>query len=170
MLALTATISVEETEHSKKSGFDMIMRKPFDEQQFLEAIVKLTNGKAKTDIQPEPSHSSEQDISDLYDLSTLKSIGDKDFVNDMIHTFRNSAAKSIRNLRKATELKIRSGIKEEAHKMLPPARHLSANSLVASIEKLQKMADRSSFEEINAQIDRVENIYSLIKNDLETQV
>ena len=170
MLALTATISVEETEHSKKSGFDMIMRKPFDEQQFLEAIVKLTGGKQKTEAYMTASHSSETHGKDLYDLSTLKSIGDKDFVEDMITTFRTSAAKSIRNLRKATELKIRSGINEEAHKMLPPARHLSANTLVASIEKLQKMADRSSFEDINSQIDQVEDIYSLIKNDLETQV
>lgn len=165
MLALTATISTHEAELSKDSGFNEIMRKPFDEQEFLETIVRLTS-------KPNPStknHSSFMNGESLYDLSTLKSIGDKDFVDDMINTFRISASKSLKNLRKATELKIRSGIKEEAHKMLPPARHLSANSLVSALEKLQKMADRSSFDDINQQIDVVDEIYSLIKNDLETQ-
>lgn len=170
MMALTATISTEEINLSKKSGFDLIMRKPFDEQEFLEGIVELTGQKKYSNGHSSKAKSPELNGKDLYDLGTLKSIGDKDFVEDMISTFRTSATKSIRNLRKATELKIRSGIREEAHKMLPPARHLSANTLVSSIEKLQKMADKASFEEINAQIDEVEGIYSLIKNDLETKV
>lgn len=170
MMALTATISTEETDYGLRSGFNLVMRKPFDEQEFLEAIVQLTNSKNYSNGHSSKDITPNQKAKDLYDLSTLKSIGDKDFVNDMVSTFRTSASKSIRNLRKATELKIRSGIKEEAHKMLPPARHLSANTLVTSIEKLQKMADKSSFEEINDQIDEVEGIYSLIKNDLETQV
>lgn len=171
MMALTATISTEEINLSKKSGFDLIMRKPFDEQEFLEGIVELTSKKKNnSNGYSSKSHSAEESGKDLYDLSTLKSIGDKDFVEDMISTFKISANKSIRNLRKATELKIRTGIREEAHKMLPPARHLSADTLVASIEKLQKLADKASFEEINTQIDEVEGIYSLIKNDLETKV
>lgn len=170
MMALTATISNYERELSKDSGFDQIMRKPFDEAEFLEAIEQLTGSDKASNGQSKPNHSYQMNGEKLYDLGTLKSIGDKDFVNEMISTFRNSAAKSLKNLRKATELKIRSGIKEEAHKMLPPARHLSANTLVASLEKLQKMADRSSFEQIDKQIDEVEGIYSLIKKDLETQV
>ena len=88
----------------------------------------------------------------------------------MVNTFKISAAKSIINLYKAVDLKIRSSIKEEAHKMLTPARHLSANSLVSSIEKLQRMAEQASFEEINEQIKIVEEIYSQIKKDLESQV
>ncbi|MEC7754436.1 ATP-binding protein [Roseivirga sp. UBA1976] len=167
-LALTATISDQERLMSKKIGFDHIMRKPFDEAEFLEAVHQLTAQKTKTrnGIQ----HSQHMNGQSLYDLSTLKSIGDKDFVTEMVNTFKISAAKSIRNLYKAVDLKIRSSIKEEAHKMLPPARHLSANSLVSSIEKLQRMAEQASFEEINEQIKIVEEIYSQIKKDLESQV
>ena len=85
----------------------------------------------------------------------------------MIHTFKQSANTSLKNLRKAVKLQIRNGISDEAHKMLPPARHLSAKTLVTAIEKLQNMANTTSFEQISNQIDRVESIYTLIKKDLD---
>ena len=169
-LALTATISDHEKEQSKDSGFDKIMRKPFDEREFLQTILDLTSNEDQKNGEMHINPSSQMEGEKLYDLSTLKSIGDKDFVDEMVATFRNSAARSIRNLYKAVDLQIRASIKEEAHKMLPPARHLSAISLVRDIEKLQKMAERSSFEDILAQIKLVEEIYSLIRKDLETNV
>lgn len=170
MMALTATISNHERELSKDSGFNLIMRKPFDENEFLEAIIELTSSASDANGNNTPNRSYPENGQKLYDLDTLKSIGDKDFVNEMIDTFRSSANKSLANLRKAVKLKIRSGIKEEAHKMLPPARHLSAEVLVNSLEKLQKMAEKSSFEDLDKQIDEVESIYFAIKKDLETQV
>ena len=47
MMALTATISNYERELSKTSGFNHIMRKPFDEQEFLEVIETLTNPEGR---------------------------------------------------------------------------------------------------------------------------
>ena len=171
-IALTATISDQEKLKSKNSGFNYIMRKPFQEDELLKNIEDLTKQKPKSvnTVPKKPANKQQLGLAAgevLFDLSTLKSIGDKDFVDEMIHTFKQSASTSLKNLRKAVKLKIRNGISDEAHKMLPPARHLSAKSLVAAIEKLQSMAKSASFEQISDQIDRVENIYTLIKKDLE---
>ena len=171
-IALTATISDQEKLKSKNSGFNYIMRKPFQEDELLKNIEDLTKQKPKSvnTVPKKPANKQQLGLAAgevLFDLSTLKSIGDKDFVDEMIHTFKQSASTSLKNLRKAVKLKIRNGISDEAHKMLPPARHLSAKSLVAAIEKLQSMAKTASFEQISDQIDRVENIYTLIKKDLE---
>ena len=171
-IALTATISDQEKLKSKNSGFNYIMRKPFQEDELLKNIEDLTKQKPKSvnTAPKKPANKQQLGLAAgevLFDLSTLKSIGDKDFVDEMIHTFKQSASTSLKNLRKAVKLKIRNGISDEAHKMLPPARHLSAKSLVAAIEKLQSMAKTASFEQISDQIDRVENIYTLIKKDLE---
>ena len=170
MMALTATISNYERELSKTSGFNHIMRKPFDEQEFLEVIETLTNPEGRDKSILNGNKSKKVNAENLYDLNTLKSIGDQDFVNEMVSTFKTSATKSLKNLRKATDLEIRTGIREEAHKMLPPARHLSAYVLVEAIEKLQSMAEKSSFEDIDRQINKVEEIYSLIKDDLDSKV
>ena len=146
------------------------MRKPFDEQEFLEVIETLTNPEGRDKSILNGNKSKKVNAENLYDLNTLKSIGDQDFVNEMVSTFKTSATKSLKNLRKATDLEIRTGIREEAHKMLPPARHLSAYVLVEAIEKLQSMAEKSSFEDIDRQINKVEEIYSLIKDDLDSKV
>ncbi|MHA7099583.1 ATP-binding protein [Roseivirga pacifica] len=169
-IALTATISDQEKLQSKNSGFNSIMRKPFDEQELLATIQDVTQKKPNTDSKPKEPNASQLGLAAgevLFDLSTLKSIGDKDFVDEMIHTFKQSANTSLKNLRKAVKLQIRNGISDEAHKMLPPARHLSAKTLVTAIEKLQNMANTASFEQISNQIDRVESIYTLIKKDLD---
>ncbi|WP_422355375.1 ATP-binding protein [Roseivirga pacifica] len=169
-IALTATISDQEKLQSKNSGFNSIMRKPFDEQELLATIQDVTQKKPDTNSKPKEPNASQLGLAAgevLFDLSTLKSIGDKDFVDEMIHTFKQSANTSLKNLRKAVKLQIRNGISDEAHKMLPPARHLSAKTLVTAIEKLQNMANTASFEQISNQIDRVESIYTLIKKDLD---
>ncbi|MCO6359213.1 response regulator [Roseivirga pacifica] len=169
-IALTATISDQEKLQSKNSGFNSIMRKPFDEQELLATIQDVTQKKPDTNSKPKEPNASHLGLAAgevLFDLSTLKSIGDKDFVDEMIHTFKQSANTSLKNLRKAVKLQIRNGISDEAHKMLPPARHLSAKTLVTAIEKLQNMANTASFEQISNQIDRVESIYTLIKKDLD---
>ncbi|WP_090256972.1 ATP-binding protein [Roseivirga pacifica] len=169
-IALTATISDQEKLQSKNSGFNSIMRKPFDEQELLATIKDVTQKKPDTSSKPKEPNASQLGLAAgevLFDLSTLKSIGDKDFVDEMIHTFKQSANTSLKNLRKAVKLQIRNGISDEAHKMLPPARHLSAKTLVTAIEKLQNMANTASFEQISNQIDRVESIYTLIKKDLD---
>ncbi|WP_268122824.1 ATP-binding protein [Roseivirga pacifica] len=169
-IALTATISDQEKLQSKNSGFNSIMRKPFDEQELLATIQDVTQKKPDTNPKPKEPNASQLGLAAgevLFDLSTLKSIGDKDFVDEMIHTFKQSANTSLKNLRKAVKLQIRNGISDEAHKMLPPARHLSAKTLVTAIEKLQNMANTASFEQISNQIDRVESIYTLIKKDLD---
>lgn len=163
IVALTATISTADLE--LKNIFNHVMRKPFNEVELIDVIKKLTKSVGGTEIKPNVPRVEEK----LFDLSNLRAIGDKDFVDEMISTFKTGAARSINNLRKAVKLEFRSGIKEEAHKMLPPARHLDAKSLVEAVEKLQRSADTASYSRITEQIENINKIYRSIVIALDTR-
>ncbi|WP_323755647.1 response regulator [Roseivirga sp.] len=156
MVALTATVSEQEMKESLDSGFDRILRKPFDENALLEMIRVET---MKTKMKKSPVAEIVTEVP-KFDLSGLREMGDDEFVNEMVDIFKSSSARSIENLKMAIELKIRDSLKNEAHKMLPPARHLSATDLVKALEALQIKADKETFDELSIRIAEIETIYN----------
>ncbi|KYG83713.1 ATP-binding protein [Roseivirga echinicomitans] len=156
MIALTATVSEQEMKESLASGFDRILRKPFDENALLEMIRVET---MKTKMKKSPAAEIVTEVA-KFDLSGLSEMGDDDFVKEMVDIFKSSSARSIENLKKAIQLKIRESLKNEAHKMLPPARHLSATDLVKALEALQAKADKETFDELSIRIAEIETIYN----------
>ncbi len=162
MIALTATVSEQEMKESLASGFNRVLRKPFDENALLEMIrVETMKTKMKSSSAPKMVKAVAK-----FDLSGLREMGDDDFVKEMVSIFKSSSARSIENLKKAIQLKIRESLKNEAHKMLPPARHLSATDLVKALETLQAKADRETFDELSIRIAEIETIYNGIKEAL----
>tara|TARA_R110001599_G_scaffold191266_2_gene386016 strand:- start:12450 stop:14870 length:2421 start_codon:yes stop_codon:yes gene_type:complete len=159
MIALTATVSEQEMKESLASGFDRILRKPFNENALLEMIRVET---MKTKMKKSPVAEIVIEVP-KFDLSGLREMGDDDFVKEMVDIFKSSSARSIENLKKAIQLKIRESLKNEAHKMLPPARHLSATDLVKALEALQIKADKETFDELSIRIAEIETIYNGIK-------
>jgi CheY-like chemotaxis protein len=162
MIALTATISETERAQSLKAGFNHILKKPFNEDDLIRLIERETSGRKTTAVMS----IQQSDKAPVFDLTSLSQMGDQDFVNEMIRIFKSSSARSIENCKKAVKLKIRDGISNEAHKMLPPARHLSANELVRALEALQRNAFKESFDELTARITEIEILYTGIKEAL----
>ncbi|MFT7381346.1 MAG: signal transduction histidine kinase/FixJ family two-component response regulator [Roseivirga sp.] len=162
MIALTATISEDERKQSIKAGFNHILKKPFNEEELLALIQgETTKRKAKAIMKVE-----RPDKAPNFDLTSLSQMGDQDFVDEMIRIFKSSSARSIENCKKAVKFKIRDGISNEAHKMLPPARHLSAIELVKALEGLQRNASKESFDQLSARIVEIESLYMGIKEGL----
>tara|TARA_R110000823_G_scaffold284631_1_gene403059 strand:+ start:438763 stop:441174 length:2412 start_codon:yes stop_codon:yes gene_type:complete len=162
MVALTATVSEQEMKESLDSGFDQILRKPFDENELLELIRMET---MKTNMKKSSPAKVVAEIP-KFDLTGLREMGDDDFVNEMVDIFKSSSARSIENLKKAIKLKIRDSLKNEAHKMLPPARHLGATDLVKALETLQMKAGKETFDELSVRIAEIEATYNGIKEAL----
>lgn len=162
MVALTATVSEQEMKESLDSGFDQILRKPFDENELLELIRMET---MKTNMKKSSPAKVVAEVP-KFDLTGLREMGDDDFVNEMVDIFKSSSARSIENLKKAIKLKIRDSLKNEAHKMLPPARHLGATDLVKALETLQMKAGKETFDELSVRIAEIEATYNGIKEAL----
>ncbi|MGW8123381.1 ATP-binding protein [Roseivirga echinicomitans] len=159
MIALTATVSEQEMKESLVAGFDRVLRKPFDENELLE-MIGIETMKARM---TQPSAAEMVTEMPKFDLSDLREMGDEEFVREMVDIFKSSSARSIENLKQAIQLKIRESLKNEAHKMLPPARHLGATDLVKALELIQTKADKESFHELSVRITEIETIYCGIK-------
>ncbi len=162
MVALTATVSEQDVRESLASGFDRILRKPFDENDLLEMVCIET---MKTKRRDSPYGKIVTKAAN-FDLSGLRQMGDEHFVKEMVDIFKSSSALSIENLKKAIYLKKRESLNNEAHKMLPPARHLSATDLIIALEALQAMADTEAFEELSIRVAEIEVIYKGLKKEL----
>jgi signal transduction histidine kinase/DNA-binding response OmpR family regulator len=160
MIALTAIISEDERKLNLKAGFNYVLKKPFDEHALLELIQNETKKRRKKTIIKVEIPEKEP----VFDLTSLRQMGDEDFLNEMIRIFKSSSARSIENCKKAIKLKFRDAISNEAHKMLPPARHLSATELVKALEGLQRNASKESFEALSSRVTEIEAFYNGIRD------
>ncbi|MEP1035246.1 ATP-binding protein [Ekhidna sp.] len=128
IIGLTATVSDQDMEMAKNSGIQHVLRKPFDTNELL----LLMN--TEKDAQNETS------INQLFSLEGLKKMGDNNFVTDMVETFISSTKENLRQLDALVENENWNEVGEVLHKIIAPARHLKADSLVALLKEHERSA------------------------------
>ncbi|WP_421872179.1 ATP-binding protein [Marinoscillum sp.] len=133
-IALTATVAQIDKKRTEQSGFNHILRKPFDEGELFTLISKSTPSAA-TD-----TSSTQGPTSDI-NLSSLERMGDRSFVIDMVQTFIDSATKEWSILEQSLAANDLATVANSAHKIVAPARHLKAEALVKLLKAMEKMAD-----------------------------
>ena len=137
LIALTATVAQIDKQKAQSSGFDHILRKPFDEAELFTIIAKSAPGnRPKTITKPTKKESMTQ-----IDLSSLQKMGDENFVIDMVETFIESANKEWTIIELALEAHDLDTVANSAHKIVAPARHLKAEKLVPLLKNIEKTAD-----------------------------
>lgn len=126
IIGLTATVTSHDMNTAKNSGIEHVLRKPFDADELLALMEKESNQKEHKPVLIAPVLSD--DI--LFDLSSLKKMGDEEFVNDMVQTFISSAEKNLEELSFEFNSKNWVQAAEVLHKIIAPARHFKAIELV----------------------------------------
>lgn len=161
LIALTATVSETERKKSVKAGFNRILRKPFEEKELLQLIKRSTKKKEKVQTQEPVTERREVKI----DLSQLQKMGDEAFVKEMLQIFIQSSAKSINALKQAITAKDRDSIKHEAHKMLPPARHLKITAIVEVLGEIHDQAESAPIADLKRQVIEVAEMLEIIQRE-----
>ena len=140
LIALTATVAQIDKQKAQSSGFDHILRKPFDEAELFTLISKSAPGNRSIKITQPIKKASMTQI----DLSSLQKMGDDAFVTDMVETFIESANKEWTIIELALEAHDLDTVANSAHKIVAPARHLKAEKLVPLLKNIEKTADSGS--------------------------
>ena len=140
LIALTATVAQIDKQKAQSSGFDHILRKPFDEAELFTLISKSAPGNRSIKITQPIKKASMTQI----DLSSLQKMGDEAFVTDMVETFIESANKEWTIIELALEAHDLDTVANSAHKIVAPARHLKAEKLVPLLKNIEKTADSGS--------------------------
>ena len=157
IIALTATVAQIEHQKVKSSGFNYILRKPFDEKELF-AIISKSELKVRAEQSAPTKENGE------VDLSSLEKMGDELFVIDMVNTFIQSATKEWKKIELAWETGDLPSIANSAHKVVAPARHLKASKLVALLKEMEQTAESGNQVSKNQMELTQTELYQVIGN------
>ncbi len=140
VIALTASNDKEKEEKCLQAGMNSFISKPFSEQKLLK-VLKHFLDKGEYDLvklddldpEEEMNHNTSVNIDELVKSSN----GDKVFVKEMINIFINSTSDGIEKMKKAYYDSKYEIIKEQAHKISSPCRHVGAYSLLSHLKNIE---------------------------------
>lgn len=104
------------------------------------------------------------DISELLRVSN----GDKVFVRNMIEIFNSQSEKALHNIKCDLENKNHWYIRNEAHRILGPSRHLRLENISLTIQAIELACERKeSMGKLKYLIDKLTIQLDLIKKELD---
>ncbi|MBN3036090.1 MAG: response regulator [Bacteroidales bacterium] len=132
----------------EKAGMDTFLPKPFTERMLLDTILSLSGPGLSAGVYEgvregadQPSFTEKIDLRGLYHIAD----GDEPFVKQMLLTFIETTDKGLKAIREAVTLHQWESAADEAHKTVPPCRHIGATDLVNILlemeDQIRKKAD-----------------------------
>jgi len=137
IITITAAVYRTDQERYIRSGTDAILEKPFSEEKLFETIRSVLDKKGISTIDRKVNKpdmpETEPNLSELYRLA-----GDNiNFIREMLLKFMETTEKGLQLM---TDF-LASGdfvrMKEEAHKLSSPCRHLGANRLLQILKQIE---------------------------------
>ncbi len=128
IIGLTATVSDQDMRLAKRSGINHVLRKPFDTEELLTLIENELTEESRIS-------KSEPDGKPQFNLESLEKMGDQKFVNEMVETFITSTTQNLDFLNNGIEQQNWEKTADVIHKIIAPARHFKAKSLVSLLKK-----------------------------------
>ena len=166
IISLTATSKVEDIEKCKEAGMHYFLSKPFTEQDLFNTLQN-----SLSDSQAEQQKPQKELLNTSIDLSELERManGNNSFVIEMIEIFIRSSENGLKEIQKNLHLKNWELIREYAHKMAAPAKHIKALDLYNKIKEIEQEADLANNEEkITSLFKEVEQEVNSTNNYLRT--
>ena len=152
IIALTATSKQADIEKLQMAGMHGFLLKPFSESELLSSVTKLLQEKREESREEAPINNTTIDFDELERLSG----GDAAFFNEMLKIFIRSSEEAMAKFNQNLQVPDRIIIKETAHKLAAPAKHLQATTLYEYLKKLENNADSYPPEETMKLICKIE--------------
>ncbi len=144
IIALTAASRPDDIEKCEQAGMHNFLSKPFAEKDLLSVLQQTLAIESGPQVQAEED-TSEISI-DLRDLERMSN-GNSSFVREMVEIFIQSSEKGVKEIQKNLLEKNWKQVREYAHKMAAPAKHIKAMALYSKIKEMEYEADSTKNEE-----------------------
>jgi two-component system, sensor histidine kinase RpfC len=154
---VNAPLLLSTIDHFCKSDSDMALPTPIEDP--MSKVVPLDTAKLRV-----PESAIDQDH-----LAYLRSIGDDNFVNEMIESFLADAIESMDMFRTSVTDGDPSQFRFAAHAMKSCSNNIGANYLAALCGKLEKITEASFTDEASSNIDMVETALEAACAELKSQ-
>ena len=174
IIAVTAEMIREELERCLEEGMDDFLIKPYREIHLFNKLC----GVLEVDSEQLDGKTSEIRLMEfnrqsLYDLRELKAVTreNKDFFNEMIHTFIGNAESGIAQIRNAFENEDWRTVRETAHRLIPSYKHLGIKKVVSNLIELKNMAaNEPVYEKMAALIVKIERKTGEVIRNLKNEI
>lgn len=172
VIALTAATRQEKIEECKAAGMTNVLPKPFNENELYRLLVATTQEK------PEPPKETlmqkqETESNKPYNLEELKSLanGDNDFVVEMATVFINTTKEGLRDMEEALAEENWESLADYAHKIVPPCRHMQANTLLKKLKHIEaEIRDHNRTDNMGALVAEAKQEAQQIITQLEAEL
>ncbi len=162
VIALTANVVKGEKEKCINAGMNEFIGKPFDENDLIRTIAKLTHRGGVTPTMQNDNSNLPQLPQPLYDLAKLWDIsrGKQAFVEKMVSIFVTETSNAVKDIRAAYEANNIEKINSVAHKIKPSLYNLNVNIIKDDILALEQFGKEgeSNGTKLKAMVDKVEAV------------
>ncbi len=147
IIALTAAVMDNEREILKNAGFDDFLSKPIQKEELLRVLKKYLNKAIVSDTQEE-------------DLDELKEFlgDDKELINELISTFKESLNENIEKIENAIIKKDFNEIYFSAHAIKGAAFNIKLNRIGEIAMKLENFAKNKDLENIRLYFSKLKKV------------
>jgi signal transduction histidine kinase/CheY-like chemotaxis protein/CHASE3 domain sensor protein/HPt (histidine-containing phosphotransfer) domain-containing protein len=155
IIALTATLTSDDTVNFKTLGMNAVISKPFSEDYLLQTISDILSRAPQKEkvadmsvpYSPEKQYFQEKEIplelEKLYKLAN----NDKKFVREMLEMFARTTQQGMSEIYLNSLEKDWASVGELAHKIVAPCKHIGADELALFLKKIEELALNGGDEE-----------------------
>jgi signal transduction histidine kinase/CheY-like chemotaxis protein/HPt (histidine-containing phosphotransfer) domain-containing protein len=175
IIALTATTQKTDVEECLQAGMVKVISKPFNEAELFVLIQQLLQPDAAPVIEHTISTNAAPAVPNgkRFDLEELKHLsnGDTAFVTEMVNVFITTTQEGLQNMDIALAAQEWDNLADYAHKIVPPCRHLKANTLLKLLKTIElQIRDEGKTEGLETLVaqakQEAEEIIELLREEL----
>lgn len=177
VIALTAASSGEDLLECKTAGMDHFLSKPFREAELLEVFtLALGTGKnGESSFVKKNGVNVDHPVTineKLYSLDELKRLanGDQKFMRDMLSLFLTTTREGIEDIRTSISKKDWPAVREHAHKISAPCKHIDAMQCWELLKQLEEQAKNGDGKAVTGSFSRLDKVVSELTNALEKEL
>jgi two-component system sensor histidine kinase RpfC len=182
IVGVTADATIETEERCLNAGMDLRLTKPVNAQLLLATIDSCCEGHDQSKELPSPtddplgivvsltapSSAGTESSIDRAQIDYLLSIGDQDFVDEMIESFFNDAEESLETLQMAVTEQDLNQFRFAAHAMKSCSNNIGAVILAALCGKLEKITEADFTDTAHQHQAAVIKAFENVTADLQT--
>lgn len=161
VIGVSATVSPEEKKEALDSGMVAMVTKPFTETRLIHVLQKFVPSKYRVPV------------GERLDFTELESLdeGGNGFLIELLEIYISSTEEGVENLDQAFKNQDIQAIREAAHKIASPNKHIGAMTLYNHLKELERMAfSGESWKDLRAVMIEVDEEYKAVRYMVEKKL